>query len=406
MTHDQDPLLLLEKQLGKSVRVPDLPNFNGGAVGYISYDCVRYFEPKTNRPLDDHINIPESCLMFFDAIVIFDHLYSTIKIVSNIILDAPKSNIEQAYQASWDQILTIYTALVSDTTPLPEQLPLGEDEPAISNFGQDGFESMVKELKKNIAQGDIIQVVPSQRLKKKTNLHPFNAYRMLRTVNPSPYMFYMNLGDFQLVGASPELLVKVEQNRVYTAPIAGTRPRGKTLQEDNEMAKDLLNDLKERSEHVMLVDLGRNDINRVCDPTTVAVDSLMHIEKFAHVMHIVSNVSGDLRPDKTIFDAFRSVFPAGTLSGAPKVRAMELIYDFEKEKRGVYGGAVGWFSYSGDLDTCIAIRTMVFKEGYVYLQAGAGIVHDSDPHSEYVETLNKLKSNVVTLQKAETHYRS
>ena len=228
---------------------------------------------------------------------------------------------------------------------------------------------------------------------------------MLRRINPSPYMFYLNLGDeFQIVGASPEMLVKVADNTVYTHPIAGTRKRGKTRQQDEELESELLNDIKEKSEHIMLVDLGRNDVNRVCDPHTVNVDSLMHIERYSHVMHIVSNVSGQLRKDKTPFDAFRSVFPAGTVSGAPKIKAMEILYSLEKEKRGIYAGAVGYFSYSGDLDTCIAIRTMLFKDGHVYLQAGGGIVNDSIPEEEYEETLNKLRSNVTAIEKAEDFY--
>lgn len=218
-------------------------------------------------------------------------------------------------------------------------------------------------------------------------------------------MFYVNTNNsFQIVGASPEMLVKVQDRVVYTHPIAGTRKRGKTPAEDDALAQELLGDLKERSEHIMLVDLGRNDVNRVCDPNTVNVDSLMHIERYSHVMHIVSNVSGKLRPEKTQYDAFRSIFPAGTVSGAPKVRAMEIVYSLEQDKRGIYAGAVGYFGFNGDLDTCIAIRTMLFKDGYVYLQAGGGIVYDSVPEDEYVETLNKLHSNVTALEKAEQFY--
>ncbi|KAI8909530.1 ADC synthase [Gorgonomyces haynaldii] len=405
--NQQDPLLGLEQELKniQPVQVEGLPHFTGGAVGYIGYDCVRYFEPRTNRPLKDTLEIPESILFLCDSIVIFDHLYSVIKIVSNVILEKG-DQIELKYQMAVDKIKSIKHILEHGEIEMPKQQPITtQNEEGVSNIGQEGYESFVHHLKKHIVMGDIIQAVPSQRVVKKTDLHPFNAYRTLRTVNPSPYMFYVNLGNFQLVGASPEVLVKVEDNIVTTAPIAGTRPRGKTPQEDNELAKDLLSDLKERSEHVMLVDLGRNDINRICEPQTVAVDSLMHIEKYAHVMHIVSQVSGKLRSDKTRYDAFRSVFPAGTLSGAPKVRAMELIYDCEKEKRGVYGGAVGWFGYSGNLDTCIAIRTMVFKDGKAYLQAGGGIVHDSVPEAEWNETVNKLRSNVVALQKAEAQFQ-
>ncbi|KAL2919876.1 anthranilate synthase component 1 [Polyrhizophydium stewartii] len=405
-----DPLRLVEDELKSVVfvPVPGLPDFTGGAVGFISYDCVRHFEPRTARPLADPLGIPDSVLMFCDTLVIFDHLFSTVKIVSHAKwTDAQPSEatVRAAYAEAVRQIDGVLARITSEHTPQVPQPPIVLGEPSVSNIGKDGYEGHVKSLKHYITEGDIIQAVPSQRLKKRTDLHPLNAYRKLRTVNPSPYMFYVDLGDFQIVGASPEMLVKVENNVVYTHPIAGTRKRGKTAKEDNDLATDLISDLKERSEHVMLVDLGRNDVNRVCDPKTVKVDSLMHIERYAHVMHIVSNVSGTLRPDKTRFDAFRSIFPAGTVSGAPKVRAMELIYELEKEKRGVYAGSVGHFSYAGGLDTCIAIRTMVFKDGYVYLQAGGGIVHDSQPEAEFEETVNKLRSNVVAIEAAERmHY--
>ncbi|KAJ2996877.1 hypothetical protein HDV02_006052 [Globomyces sp. JEL0801] len=370
----------------------------GGAVGFISYDCVQYFEPTTKCNAKDTLKIPDAVLMMCDTIVVFDHLFSVIKVVSNVIFsdNASPKEIEIAYTKAVNAINEIEKLLDDPNTPVPEQGPMITSEP-ISNVGEKGYKQFVSQIKDFIVTGDVIQTVPSQRLKKRTNLHPFNAYRKLRTVNPSPYMFY--------VGASPEMLVKVENNEVYMHPIAGTRKRGKDEEEDIELAKDLISDLKERSEHVMLVDLGRNDVNRVCDPKTVTVDSLMHIERYAHVMHIVSNVSGTLREGCTPFDAFRSIFPAGTVSGAPKVRAMQIIYELEKEKRGVYAGAVGSFGYSGGIDTCIAIRTMLFKDGHVYLQAGGGIVHDSDPQAEYEETINKLKSNVVAIEMAEAFYQ-
>eukprot|EP00842_Homolaphlyctis_polyrhiza_P007040 jgi/Hompol1/925/HPOL_005459-RA len=404
-----DPLRVAEEEL-KSIRfvpVPGLPDFTGGAVGFISYDCVRFFEPTTARPLADTLGIPDSVLMFCDTIIIFDLLFNTVKVVSHVKwseVDPSQDIIREAYATAEANISRTLATITADTIPKIPQEPIILGEPTISNIGKEGYEGHVNNLKHFINAGDIIQAVPSQRLKKRTNLHPLNAYRKLRTVNPSPYMFYVDLGDFQIVGASPEMLVKVENRIVYTHPIAGTRKRGKTPQEDTALAQDLISDLKERSEHVMLVDLGRNDVNRVCDPKTVSVDSLMHIERYAHVMHIVSNVSGKLREDKTQYDAFRSIFPAGTVSGAPKVRAMQLIYDLEKEKRGVYAGSVGYFTYSGGLDTCIAIRTMVFKDGYVYLQAGGGIVFDSDPEAEYEETINKLRSNVVALEAAEASF--
>ncbi|KAH6574538.1 hypothetical protein BASA50_007705 [Batrachochytrium salamandrivorans] len=405
-----DPLKVVEEELKTVVfvPVPGLPDFTGGAVGFISYDCVRYFEPKTETSLDDPLGIPDAVLMFCDTIIVFDHIYRTLKVVSHAKWseENPSADtIRNAYAVAHANIQrTVHLLLSNDPLNVP-QSPIVLGHESVSNIGKAGYENHVLAIKKHIVAGDVIQTVPSQRIKKRTQLHPFNAYRKLRTVNPSPYMYYVDLGDFQIVGASPEMLVKVENRVVYTHPIAGTRKRGKTPAEDDALAMELINDLKERAEHVMLVDLGRNDVNRVCDPNTVKVDSLMHIERYSHVMHIVSNVSGTLREDQTRYDAFRSIFPAGTVSGAPKVRAMELIYELEKEKRGVYAGSVGYFTYSGGLDTCIAIRTMVFKDGHVYLQAGGGIVHDSQPEAEYEETMNKLRSNVIALESAEAaHY--
>lgn len=272
-----------------------------------------------------------------------------------------------------------------------------------SNIGQEGYEKHVTTLKEHILKGDIIQAVPSQRIARPTSLHPFNIYRHLRTVNPSPYLFYIDLLDFQIIGASPELLVQSDtKGRIVTHPIAGTMPRGKTNEEDEENAEILRASLKDRAEHIMLVDLARNDVNRVCQPTTNKVDKLLTIQRFSHVMHLVSEVSGTLREDQTRFDAFRSIFPAGTVSGAPKVKAMELIAELEKEKRGVYAGAVGHWGYDGKtMDTCIALRTMVYKDGVAHLQAGGGIVFDSDEYDEYIETMNKMKANNNTIVEAE-----
>ncbi|KAI9202187.1 anthranilate synthase component I [Polychytrium aggregatum] len=407
--HKGDPLITIEKELEdvKYVYVPGFHEFTGGAVGYVSYDCVRFFEPRTNRPLKDVLDLPDAVVMMCDSIVIFDHLHHVVKVTSHFKTDTSEMfdhEIEMEYHRATSEIRRIVELLSSDHTPVPHQEPIVINEPT-TNVDQEAYEGFVRTLKHYINEGDIIQAVPSRRVSKKTAIHPFNAYRHLRSVNPSPYMFYVDVKDFQMVGASPEMLVKVEDNVVYTHPIAGTRRRGRTPEEDDALAADLLGDLKERAEHIMLVDLGRNDVNRVCQPGSVKVDSLMHIERYSHVMHIVSNVSGTLRSDKTRFDAFRSIFPAGTVSGAPKVRAMQLIYDLEQEKRGIYAGAVGWFAYSGGLDTCIAIRTQLFKDGMVHFQAGAGIVYDSVPTSEYEETVTKLKSNVLSLQRAEMHYQ-
>lgn len=413
-----DPLPALEKELAqyRVAEVPKLklPPMTGGAVGYVGYDCVRYFEPKTARPMKDVLKVPESLFMLFDTIVAFDGFYDKVKVITYLHVPEDLSKLEEEYEKARSTITEIVEVLQSEDTPLPTQPPIQLDQEYTSNIGQAGYEEHVNTLKKHIVKGDIIQAVPSQRIARPTSLHPFNIYRHLRTVNPSPYLFYINCADFQIIGASPELLVKKEAGRVITHPIAGTVKRGETPEEDEALADELRQSLKDRAEHVMLVDLARNDINRVCDPLTTKVDRLMVVEKFSHVQHLVSQVSGVLRPGLTRFDAFRSIFPAGTVSGAPKVKAMELIAELEKEKRGVYAGAVGYFGYGsvdsegkeieGEMDTCIALRTMVAKDGVAYLQAGGGIVFDSDPGDEFIETINKLKANMTTLKTAEEKY--
>ena len=351
---------------------------SGGAVGYVSYDCVRYFEPRTARPLKDVLGIPEGLFMLFDTIVAFDHLYQTIKVMSYLHIPEVDGDITALYTTTCNTIQDTINALSLPNIPVPLQSPIVLEQEYTSNIGREGYEKHVTTLKHHITQGDIIQAVPSQRFSRPTSLHPFNIYSQLRTVNPSPYLFYIDCEDFHLVGASPELLVKSENGKIITHPIAGTIKRGKTSEEDDELAKALSDSLKDRAEHVMLVDLARNDVNRVCDPLTTTVDRLMTVERFSHVMHLTSQVSGVLRQGMTRFDAFRSIFPAGTVSGAPKVRAMELIAELEGEKRSVYAGAVGYWGYEPEsMDTCIALRTMVVKEGVVYMQAGEyNIVHD------------------------------
>ncbi len=398
-----DPLVPVEQELARfrQVMTPGIPAFTGGAIGYVAYDAVRHFEPRVRPPETDELGIPEAMWLFTDAMVVFDHLRHTIKVIAHCRLDG---DVDAAYRQAAFQIDAIVERLNTPTLRLPHQdiaAVLRTNGQAESNVGREGYELMVDRIRQYIIAGDCIQVVPSQRLRRPTAVHPFNVYRQLRTINPSPYMFYLDLGDFQVVGASPELLVRVEDGLVTTHPIAGTRPRGATPEEDERLAADLLADEKERAEHIMLVDLGRNDIGRVARPGTVRVDSLMHIEKYSHVMHIVSNVSGRLADDKTPFDAFRSVFPAGTLSGAPKVRAMEIIAELEPSRRGIYGGAVGYASFAGSLDTCIAIRTMVVKDGVAYLQAGGGIVYDSVPETEYFETVNKMRALMRAIDQAE-----
>lgn len=414
-----DPLPLLEAELKQSrvAQVPglQLPPLTGGAIGYVGYDCVRYFEPTTARPLRDVLGVPESLFMLFDTVIAFDHFFQSVKIITYIAVPAQASEpLDKAYKKAEITLRKLVNILRSKEIPLPAQGPIVQDQTYTSNIGQAGYEGHVRTLKGHISRGDIIQAVPSQRFSRPTSLHPFNVYRRLRTVNPSPYLFFVDCGDFQIVGASPELLVKADTatGRIITHPIAGTVKRGSSPAEDEALAQTLRQSLKDRAEHVMLVDLARNDVNRVCDPRTTRVERLMVVQRFSHVQHLVSEVSGVLRSGKTRFDAFRSIFPAGTVSGAPKVRAMQLIAELEGEKRGVYAGAVGYFGYGGvdastgaavegAMDTCIALRTMLVRDGVAYLQAGGGIVFDSDPYDEWEETMNKLRANMTCISSAE-----
>ncbi|KAK4953213.1 anthranilate synthase component 1 [Elasticomyces elasticus] len=419
--YEADPLPRLDKELAQyrlaSVPSLRLPPMTGGAIGYVGYDCVKYFEPKTKRPLKDVLGVPESMFMLFDTIVAVDHFFQKVMVITYLHVpaaDAPKGALKDAYEGCKKTIASMLRTLKKPDVPLPPQGPIKLDQEYSSNIGRQGYEAHVTNLKQHIVAGDIIQAVPSQRIARPTSLHSFNIYRHLRTVNPSPYLFYLDCDDFQIVGASPELLVKAdpETGRIINHPIAGTVKRGATPEEDERLADTLRASLKDRAEHVMLVDLARNDVNRVCDPLTTRVERLMVVQRFSHVQHLVSEVSGVLRPGKTRFDAFRSIFPAGTVSGAPKVRAMELIAELEGEKRGVYAGAVGYFGYSlintstgseteGAMDTCIALRTMLVKGGVAYLQAGGGIVFDSDEGEEYEETMNKAAANMRCIEQAE-----
>ena len=357
--------------------------------------------------------------MLFDTIVAFDHFFNVCKIITYLRVPSESSGsdtLASAYSKAVATIQKTIATLQTSHTPLPYQPPIALDQPSKSNIGQTGYEAHVTRLKKHITRGDIIQAVPSHRIARPTTLHPFNIYRHLRTVNPSPYLFYIDCENFSIVGASPELLVKEEAGRIITHPIAGTVKRGQDPESDEALADELRNSIKDRAEHVMLVDLARNDINRVCDPLSTRVDRLMVVERFSHVQHLVSQVSGILRPEQTRWDAFRSIFPAGTVSGAPKVKAMELIAELEGEKRGVYAGAVGYFGFSrvsldgeriedeGAMDTCIALRTMVVKDGIAYLQAGGGIVFDSVEVDEWEETMNKLRANINCISSAEEKY--
>ena len=485
-----------------------MPPLAGGAIGYVGYDCVRYFEPRTARPLKDVLKVPEALFMLFDTIVAFDHFFQVVRVISYLYVppselaqgngaaSAPPgsaapatASLASAYDAAAAIIRSVLDTLLSpEPAPLPDQPAIVPDQKHTSNIGREGYEAHVRKLKEHISHGDIIQAVPSQRFARPTSLHPFNIYRQLRIVNPSPYLLYVSCEDFALVGASPELLVKASpaedeepflasspppsapspsttsstppsfsssshptiptahgRTRIITHPIAGTAPRSAHPATDAALATALRSSPKDRAEHVMLVDLARNDVNRVGEPCSVRVDFLMAVHRFSHVQHLVSQVSGTLRQGADRFAAFRSIFPAGTVSGAPKVRAMQLVAECEGEKRGVYAGAVGYWGYDtlaveargsggggdgsargadatgdgtaapasqgktvvrrpGAMDTCIALRTMVVRDGVAYLQAGGGIVWDSEPYDEWVETINKLGAGVQCIERAEARH--
>jgi anthranilate synthase component 1 len=383
-----DPLGCIKNLLARftPVEVEGLPRFFGGAVGYLGYDMVRHFEHlPTNKPA--LIDAYDSYFLITDTIVIFDNVRQKIKVVSNAHLI---SNVtaEQSYIEATKKIDSIVQRLRT-TQPTGKSAASGTKIELKSNVTQEEYEASVEKAKEYVRAGDIIQVVPSQRFSGKLSADPFDIYRVMRTLNPSPYMFFLRLDDTVIAGASPEVMVRKEGTRVELRPIAGTRPRGATVVEDTKLAEELLCDPKERAEHVMLVDLGRNDLGRVCETGTVNVSELMVIERYSHVMHIVSNVQGKLQEGRDAFDLVRATFPAGTLSGAPKVRAMQIIDELEPVRREIYGGAVGYFSFSGNMDLAITIRTLVIKNGMVHLQAGGGVVADSDPTAEWQETVNK-----------------
>jgi len=367
-----------------------LPRFTGGAVGFLAYDVVRHFEPRVQVPTDDPQGLPEALFMFVDALLVFDHIKHAIKVVAHCRLDG---DVEASYrQACW-RIEELAKRLNHALPASPYQTALYHEQGEVnSSVSRERYYEMVETAKEYIVAGDVIQVVPSQRLSRETAAHPFSIYRALRMVNPSPYMYYLAMGDSHIIGASPEMLVRVEDGVVETHPIAGTMPRGRDPDEDAAIAEKLAGDEKERAEHVMLVDLGRNDIGRVSQPGTVTVKDFMVIERYSHLMHLVSRVSGQLKDGMSAYDALRACFPAGTLSGAPKIRAMEIISEMEPIRRGPYGGAVGYFDFSGNMDTAITIRTIVHKDGVAHIQAGGGIVYDSDPEAEFQETVSKAKA--------------
>jgi anthranilate synthase component 1 len=394
-----DPLNLVEKELAQFRPVPiaNLPRFHGGMVGYLSYEVASYFE-RLPYPDHDPQGLPESVLMLAGTLLAFDHVTHKIKVVSHAHLDG---DVDAAYREATCKIDDLVNRLEQPMNSKPLKNAPPNKSKVSSNFSRAEFEAIVSQAKEYIYAGDIIQAVLSQRLVRRTYADPFAIYRALRSINPSPYMYYLHLGDFYIAGASPELLVRVEDGMVSTHPIAGTRRRGKNVTEDLALEKELKHDKKECAEHIMLVDLGRNDIGRISEPGTVEVTQLMDVERYSHVMHLVSHVQGKLRAGLSQFDALRSCFPAGTVSGAPMIRAMEIIAELEKEKRGPYAGAVGYFDFSGNLDTAIAIRTIVIKNSIAYIQAGAGIVADSVPECEYQESLNKAQALLAAIDQAE-----
>jgi len=402
-----DPIDALRNLLSryKPVTTPELPRFHGGAVGYFSYDIVRHIENLPEIGVDD-LQLWDSLFMITNLVLVFDNVNHKIKIIYNAYVPEAKK-AREAYDTAVSKIEDIVKKLRKPVKHYKnntnKQIGKGKEAPQLkSNFKPKDYKEAVKKTKEYIKSGDIIQAVIAQRWKTKLDVDPFDLYRSLRVLNPSPYMFYLNTKTETLVGSSPEVMVRVEDGEVESRPIAGTRPRGKTEKEDLKLEKELLADPKERAEHIMLVDLARNDLGRISDTGTVKVDELMTIERYSHVMHIVSNVISNLSRKKDAFDVLKATFPAGTLSGAPKVRAMEIIEEMEPGRRGAYGGAVGYFSFSGNMDTCITIRTFVIKDNEIYIQAGAGIVADSDPEKEYQESVNKVKALVKAIEVAKS----
>jgi anthranilate synthase component 1 len=387
-----DPYALAAAEVARhrQAQLPDLPPFAGGAVGFFGYDLVRTVEP-LGDPNPDPLGLPDMALMLTDALVVFDHLKHTITVLANVYAER-EEGLERAYEEAVATIGELRARLAGGVPRRPPAPGSQRTLPTFeSNMPPARFEAMVARIVEYIHAGDAFQVVPSQRWSAPVPVEPFSIYRGLRAVNPSPYMYFLDFGDFQVAGASPEPLLTVTGRHASTRPIAGTRPRGPDVEADARIAAELLEDPKERAEHVMLVDLGRNDLGRVCEYGSVSVETFMAVETYSHVMHIVSSVSGELRPDVGAVDALRAVLPAGTLSGAPKVRAMQIIDELEPIKRGGYGGAIGYLSYTGDLDTCIHIRTVVVKDGVAHVQAGGGTVADAKPDYELRESEAKAR---------------
>ncbi|MFO0908461.1 MAG: anthranilate synthase component I [Isosphaeraceae bacterium] len=404
-TTSPDPFRDLEAILARyrSIPIAGLPRFTGGAVGYAAYDAVRYVERLPDAPPDDR-GLPELSFALYDRMVIFDHIRKTIIVVAHAHL-TPGVDPRVAYDQACDRVDELVARLAEPgpdlgVTDIDTSGPV--NLAPRSNFTRERYEEVVRHCQEYIKAGDIFQVVPSQRYQIETSAEPFNIYRVLRVVNPSPFLFYLSFPGLHLIGSSPEILVRVEDGVVTIRPLAGTRRRGHDEVEDRALAEELLADPKERAEHIMLVDLGRNDVGRVAEFGTVQLTDVMKVERYSHVMHITSNVNGRLAEGKTAFDALRAGLPAGTVSGAPKVRAMQIIDEVEPQRRGPYAGAVGYIDFTGNMDTCIALRTLVLQDRTAYIQVGGGVVYDSDPAAEYEETVNKSKAMLKTIEIAET----
>jgi anthranilate synthase component 1 len=407
LSNYSDPLEPLAALLSehRSPAMPDLPlpRFMGGAVGYLSYEAVRAFEPRVPSAPGVGLDLPDSLWMLVDGLLVFDHLARTISAVAHVRVN-DSGSLKEEYARAEQRLEVLLSRLRQAQPPMPHGGDSQPEAPALRqapNTAKERYLEIVDRAREYIAAGDIFQVVLSQRVDVPSGVHPFTVYRALRTINPSPYMFYLDFNSHQIVGASPELLVRLEDRTLANHPIAGTRPRGATPEEDIANALDLISDEKERAEHVMLVDLGRNDIGRVSAPGTVTVPRFMEIERYSHVMHIVSNVEGEIADGLTSLDALRACFPAGTVSGAPKIRAMEIIAELEVDRRGPYAGAAGYIDFSGGMDTAIALRTMVIKDGVISMQAGGGVVADSTPEGEYQESLHKMRGPLRAIELAE-----
>jgi len=403
--HKGDPLIFLKRLMARyrTVSVEGLPRFYGGAVGFLSYDMVRYFEKLPTDTADD-MKIDEATFLITDTLIIFDNVRNTIKVVSCVYTDE-STDLFCAYNEGLTKIDEVVEIIKGPLTGEDRRSVFHDEGTLQSTMSPNAYTAIVERAKDYIAAGDAIQVVLSQRFEKKSDIDPVDLYRALRYINPSPYLFYLALGDLTLIGSSPEVMVRLEEGTVELRPIAGTRKRGDTEQDDRNLANELLQDPKERAEHIMLVDLGRNDLGRIARIGSVQVTQLMAVERYSHVMHLVSNIRAQLAPDKDCFDVIKATFPAGTLTGAPKIRAMEIIEKLESTRRGPYGGAVGYLSYTGNMDLCITIRSMVINDRTISVQTGAGIVSDSDPSAEYQETVNKAQAMMQAIQLAASQFK-